>query len=354
MIRIFQASVLVLLVLDVVNAYPLSSYQTYFRLFGRHLRKRRAISDTIKSCSHWKINHSDDPDITDVVVALHNSASSVKKISTALQCQTMIKIKEPNLGYKIEAGAMKEVLFSIAVSPLHFHHDSRVRRHTCLLSTWTEDANSYVTCKIKIPVWPNGLFFYNCRSYAIGQMTVTQRENDMGTQIRLHNTGPKALFMVNSTCDPTIMTLTHTNKYKRLYDSEEWTLSFPASCDGRVGINYKGSCSVKVYHVCLTTTTFIDEVKFDFVDGETKECEYRKSHYTTYSAHWLQSLLGLNDLLTALLVPVVFLLMVTIIITLVIKFFLLVHQRGSLSAAKKEFRQRFRGIFQARLANITS
>lgn len=38
--------------------------------------------------------------------------------------------------------------------------------------------------------------------------------------------------------------------------------------DGRIGINYKGSCFVKVYHVCLKTTTFIDEVKFDFVDGE--------------------------------------------------------------------------------------
>jgi hypothetical protein len=41
--------------------------------------------------------------------------------------------------------------------------------------------------------------------------------------------------------------------------------------DGRVGINYKGQCSVKVFHVCLKTTTFVEEVKFDFVDGE-----YRK------------------------------------------------------------------------------
>ena len=39
MSRIFQAFLLVFLVLDVVNSYPWSTYQTYLRLFGRHLRK---------------------------------------------------------------------------------------------------------------------------------------------------------------------------------------------------------------------------------------------------------------------------------------------------------------------------
>ena len=38
--------------------------------------------------------------------------------------------------------------------------------------------------------------------------------------------------------------------------------------DGRIGINYKGQCAVKVFHVCLITTTMIKEVKFDFIDGK--------------------------------------------------------------------------------------
>lgn len=49
--------------------------------------------------------------------------------------------------------------------------------------------------------------------------------------------------------------------------------------DGRIGINYKGKCSVSIFHVCLKETTLVEEVKFDFIDG--RDISLSNSNSTT-------------------------------------------------------------------------
>ncbi|XP_032234413.2 uncharacterized protein LOC5509612 [Nematostella vectensis] len=321
-------------------------------LLGRLLKKRN-VAESIKTCQHWNIVLSDDPSTADILVRLQNAAAVVKKISVALTCSTMRKLVEPKAHYQVKPSEVRDVLLSVSVLPAHYHYGNEVRKHRCLLSTWTEDSSSYVACKIEIPVWPNGLFYYKCNQYSIGQLTVTESTSRSGTKIKLLNTGEESLFMVNSTCEPAISTLTHTNKFKRLDSEEDWNLDFPASCDGRVGINYKGNCKVRVFHVCLKTITFIKEVQFPFKDGEIDECEHRKSEYAAYSLHWLPALLGVNDMATAVLVPVIVFLVMAILITLLIKFVMTSSLHGT-SAARREFRHRFRSIFRARLNRFTS
>ncbi|EDO38050.1 predicted protein [Nematostella vectensis] len=240
-------------------------HAVFFALYGSRLEARRSK----KGGTAWEIIEGYEFAIDMVCIGYEfaiNMAAVVKKISVALTCSTMRKLVEPKAHYQVKPSEVRDVLLSVSVLPAHYHYGNEVRKHRCLLSTWTEDSSSYVACMIEIPVWPNGLFYYKCNQYSIGQLTVTESTSRSGTKIKLLNTGEVSLFMVNSTCEPAISTLTHTNKFKRLDSEEDWNLDFPASCDGRIGMNYKGNCKVRVFHVCLKTITFIKEVQFPFKD----------------------------------------------------------------------------------------
>ncbi|XP_029189725.2 uncharacterized protein LOC114956703 [Acropora millepora] len=315
------------------------SLAKHFRM-KRKLRLPRSVSEDIRNCKHWKFETSDDPHFADVHVKMHNEAQATKKMSIALQCATMNKVMEPKSAFDVPPGKSHNFAFRIKVASKFYHRDSSVREHKCQLSTWNDDAHSLVTCKLKISVWPNGLFYYKCSKYQLGQLTVSKTSSLGAKRITLYNGGERSIYLINATCKPLALTLQFIDVYKTLDKGQEWALEFPLSCSGATSMNYKGNCSVKIRHVCREDLTFVKTMKFEFMDGEIPECEHVKSILGRFARNSFAASLGVNDDWSAALAIVTIVELLLIVVTLLVKFVFVGLTKGW-NSSKEEFCDRF-------------
>ncbi|XP_022780337.1 uncharacterized protein LOC111321659 isoform X2 [Stylophora pistillata] len=309
-------------------------------LKSKHKKLRRSISKDIKSCKHWKFETADDPHFADISVKLHNAARSTKKMSVALQCTAMTKLQEPKSAFKVPARHTSRFAFRIAVASKYYHKDRTVRKYTCKLSTWTDDEHSLVTCEINVSVWPNGMFYYKCSSYQQGQLTVSQSTSLSARKINFYNKGESSVLLINSTCKPVALTLQLIDMYKQLDKGKSWTLELPLSCSGATSLNYRGKCSVEIFHVCREVKTQVDKKVFDLKDGEIEECEHAKSMLGKFAVSSFAASFGVNDDWSAALALTTIIELVLIVTTLVIKVIVVGLKKGR-NSSREEFFDRF-------------
>lgn len=261
-------------------------------------------------------------------------------MSVALQCATMNKIVEPKSAFEVPPGKTHEFAFRIAVASKFYHRDSSVRQHKCQLSTWNDDAHSLVTCKLNISVWPNGMFYYKCSKYQRNQLSVSQASSLGAKRINLYNKGDRSIFLINSTCKPTVMTLQLIDMYKNLDQGQKWDLEFPLSCSGATSLNYKGNCSVKIHHICREELIHVETIRFEFMDGEIPQCEHVKSILGRFARNSFAASLGVNDDWSAALAIVAIVEITLIVVTLLVKFVFVGLTKGW-SSSREEFCDRF-------------
>ena len=181
----------------------------------------------------------------------------------------------------------------ISVSPLDIHTSSYIiglsrkdmarfpdrYEHKCTYSKWkrSETGKDVDRCSIIIRTYLEGVFLEKCKSYTgkdLMLLTEVTKENEK--TIHLKHEGNVANYVANISCNPNINLLHHGNIYKSLKDNEKWLIQLPPNCSKVVDIDYEGTCSLSIYHMCQEKG-LVKEYGYPYMEGHVETCAYLKA-----------------------------------------------------------------------------